>query len=420
MYNIINNYSEKIFMDIEKEEKNIVININKINDICKKYIKDNDENYKLEKNINRIKKNINNIKNIIIKNKLNIQNDTINHTTDKLKDINENILEEMINSLNFNANNYKNNDELLCMLVLIIFKKTLDLEFIKINENKLKLFIMTVNRYYKNNPFHNFTHAVSVLQFTYLIVSNIEINNCLLNYRLFGLMISCITHDIDHPGNTNSFERKIKSNLALMYNDNSVLENHHCATTFYILNLPEIKLLEDLNTENYSLVRETIIDCILSTDMKFHFDLVDSIKNFKYNFNEKANEKLFCKMIIHVADLSNQLRNFEIAYGMSQQLRKEFIFQVDKEKKLNLESESYMLEIINDDDNFYQSEINFCTNFIEPLIKIFCFHFPNLKYMLRNLKLNIDKWKKLLMHEVIKDELFFDNENYEKNINSLL
>ncbi len=40
--------------------------------------------------------------------------------------------------------------------------------------------------------------------------------------------------------------------------------------------------------------------------------------------------------------------------------------------------------------------------------------------MLRNLKLNIDKWKKLLMHEVIKDELFFDNENYEKNINSLL
>lgn len=415
MYNIINNYSEKVFIEIEKEEKNITTNLNKITDTCKKYIRDDNENYEFNDNISQIKKNINNIKHIIKKNKLDIQNDTINYS-DKSKEIDMNMLEKMINSLNFNANQHKNDEELLSLLVLTIFKKTFDLDFIKISENKLKLFIKTVIKYYKNNPFHNFAHAVSVLQFTYLIVSNIKINNYLSNYKLFGLMISCLVHDIDHPGNTNSFEIKKKSNLALMYNDNSVLENHHCATTFYILGLPEIKLLEDLNTQNYNIVREIIIDCILCTDMKFHFDLLDTIKNFKSDFNEKTNEKLLCKMIIHVADLSNQLRNFEIAYEMSQQLRKEFMFQVDNEKKINIVSESYMQEIIND-DNFYQSEIDFCFNFIEPLIKIFCFHFPNFKYMLRNLKLNIDKWKKLLMHEVIKDELFFDNENYEKNIN---
>jgi len=47
-------------------------------------------------------------------------------------------------------------------------------------------------------------------------------------------MIAAAGHDVDHPGHNNMFEMKNKSVLATIYNDKSVLENHHVATLFKI------------------------------------------------------------------------------------------------------------------------------------------------------------------------------------------
>ena len=48
-------------------------------------------------------------------------------------------------------------------------------------------------------------------------------------------MVSALCHDVDHSGRNNHFEVSSYSKLALRYNDESVLENHHAATTFKIL-----------------------------------------------------------------------------------------------------------------------------------------------------------------------------------------
>ena len=44
-----------------------------------------------------------------------------------------------------------------------------------------------------------------------------------------------LCHDIDHPGTNNAFQQFTQSDLALLYNDQSVLENHHSAMAFKIL-----------------------------------------------------------------------------------------------------------------------------------------------------------------------------------------
>ena len=49
------------------------------------------------------------------------------------------------------------------------------------------------------------------------------------------LFISAAAHDIDHPGNNNQWEINAKSKLSILYNDLSVLENHHAASLFFIL-----------------------------------------------------------------------------------------------------------------------------------------------------------------------------------------
>ena len=92
-----------------------------------------------------------------------------------------------------------------------------------------------------------------------------------------SLLISAICHDIDHPGVSNQFLINTSAPLAICYNDNSVLENHHAATTFTILSDPANNLLALLTLEQRREARQLICKTILSTDMAHHSDMVKSL-----------------------------------------------------------------------------------------------------------------------------------------------
>ena len=53
----------------------------------------------------------------------------------------------------------------------------------------------------------------------------------LMTYTLAG---AC--HDVEHPGFNNLFLMETRHEIANRYNDVAVLENHHIATTFRVLN----------------------------------------------------------------------------------------------------------------------------------------------------------------------------------------
>lgn len=63
-----------------------------------------------------------------------------------------------------------------------------------------------------------------------------------------GAPCSCLVpplgmiHDYDHPGLNNNFHLKIQSYLATLYNDRSVLENHHLAEVFDLMKTPRSAL----------------------------------------------------------------------------------------------------------------------------------------------------------------------------------
>ena len=50
--------------------------------------------------------------------------------------------------------------------------------------------------------------------------------------EIFSLLFSAIIHDYNHTGTTNNFHIHSTSDLAVVYNDRSVLENHHVAAFF--------------------------------------------------------------------------------------------------------------------------------------------------------------------------------------------
>lgn len=53
--------------------------------------------------------------------------------------------------------------------------------------------------------------------------------------QIMAALVAAAVHDVDHPGVTNLFLIAIRQELAIMYNDISVLENHHVATAFRAL-----------------------------------------------------------------------------------------------------------------------------------------------------------------------------------------
>ena len=95
---------------------------------------------------------------------------------------------------------------------------------------------------------------------------------------IFVLLISTLVHDVDHNGLNNSFHINSQSPLAVLYNDISVLENHHCSFANKLLARTENNVFANMEAEEQQHARTRMIECVLSTDMSTHFDVTNKFK----------------------------------------------------------------------------------------------------------------------------------------------
>jgi hypothetical protein len=67
----------------------------------------------------------------------------------------------------------------------------------------------------------------------------------------------------------------LSSFQAVLYNDRSVLENHHAASAWNLyLSRPEYNFLLNLDHMEFKRFRFLVIEAILATDLKKHFDFL--------------------------------------------------------------------------------------------------------------------------------------------------
>ncbi|KAK3732467.1 hypothetical protein QZH41_009348, partial [Actinostola sp. cb2023] len=149
------------------------------------------------------------------------------------------------------------------------------LRIFKVNDATLDRFLQAVEEGYKKNcnPYHNEIHAADVTHTVFYFLSVLGLAKCLSDLEIFALLISAIIHDLEHTGTTNAFHINSgtyntrlgtyatnafhinsRSDLALMYNDRSVLENHHISSAFKILQDNDRNILSNLNAHQYRLV----------------------------------------------------------------------------------------------------------------------------------------------------------------------
>lgn len=101
--------------------------------------------------------------------------------------------------------------------------------------------------YHTTNPYHNFYHAVDVLQSMYYLVSRMgflhkhpptttsRLHNRITSIDILALFLICIGHDLGHPGVTNAFMVNASTSLSLLFNDTSVLESYHAVLLYRLI-----------------------------------------------------------------------------------------------------------------------------------------------------------------------------------------
>lgn len=264
----------------------------------------------------------------------------------------------------------------------------------KINRDTLKNFLRTVEYKYNMNPYHNSCHAADVMNsFLYLCSSVVSL---VPSVELFACVLACLGHDIAHPGTNNRFMVQTKHELALYYNDISVLENMHARELFLILNQVSCNIISKLG--DYCVVRKVIIELILSTDMAKHFDFVATCKACEKPIKQKVENftdrlELY-KLYIKAADISHTAKSLELHEKWCKLLMEEFFSQGDKEKELNLPVSMYCDRKTTD---VQKSQAGFLKNIALPLFATLHQYaqWDNIELIcLQQLRRNIQYWEK--------------------------
>lgn len=280
---------------------------------------------------------------------------------------------------NWDLNIFDMTSNQMIALVYRIFETNDWISKFNITDDTFFNFMWTCNYYYsrKKNPFHNFKHGVTVCHAAnWFVQKSSKLSNILTDEEKMGFVIAALGHDLDHGGRNNGFEINTHSRLAIRYNDQSPLENRHCAVLFKILNGSDKNLLSSQDNEVYNKVRKMMIKNILHTDMAVHFL---NLSTFKKNMLENPNygmdpqntqEKLeVTGTFIHAADLSGSVKNISISTKWTNMINKEFSDQYAEEQALNIPQTPYFanLEKL---EVFYKSEFSFQTFIISPLFSL--------------------------------------------------
>jgi len=221
-------------------------------------------------------------------------------------------------------------------------------------ESRLTRFFTEIDRRYRPEViYHNSSHAADVMATLHwcLRLPYFQKHTSLLDFAVS--VIAGAVHDVGHPGFNNDFQKLTSSELALRYNDKSVLENFHVATCFEVIQRPEsnwFSLLktefreadsqaEAVNLQQY--VRKLLVSIVLGTDMAKHQKHLTELQDLasqeaKDSSNSMKRTEQLLTFALHAADISNPCKPRKIMMDWTQRVNLEFWAQGDEERRLNL------------------------------------------------------------------------------------
>ncbi|XP_053139689.1 cGMP-inhibited 3',5'-cyclic phosphodiesterase 3B isoform X2 [Hemicordylus capensis] len=285
-------------------------------------------------------------------------------------------------------------NRILSQVAYTLFQDTGLFEIFKIPTRQFMKYFQALENGYRDIPYHNRIHATDVLHAVWYLTTrpipgfqqmhgdlmtgtDVDTDNCISpgrvayissksctfvdeNYgclssnipalELMALYIAAAMHDYDHPGRTNAFLVATNAPQAVLYNDRSVLENHHAASAWSLfLSLPEYNFLPNLDHVQFKRFRFLVIEAILATDLKKHFDFlaefnakVSDVNSHGIEWNNESDRLLVCQICIKLADINGPAKVRDLHLKWTEGIVNEFYDQGDEEASLGLPISPFM------------------------------------------------------------------------------
>ncbi|XP_062052438.1 cGMP-inhibited 3',5'-cyclic phosphodiesterase 3B isoform X1 [Lepus europaeus] len=283
---------------------------------------------------------------------------------------------------------------ILSQVIYTLFQDTGLLEIFKIPTQQFMNYFRALENGYRDIPYHNRIHATDVLHAVWYLTTRPipglqQIHNdrgtwnetdsdgrinpgqtayisskscsvpdesygCLSSnipaLELMALYVAAAMHDYDHPGRTNAFLVATNAPQAVLYNDRSVLENHHAASAWNLyLSRPEYNFLLNLDHVEFKRFRFLVIEAILATDLKKHFDFLaefnakaNDVNSNGIEWNSESDRLLVCQVCIKLADINGPAKVRDLHLKWTEGIVNEFYEQGDEEANLGLPISPFM------------------------------------------------------------------------------
>ncbi|XP_051539775.1 cAMP-specific 3',5'-cyclic phosphodiesterase 4D isoform X2 [Myxocyprinus asiaticus] len=247
----------------------------------------------------------------------------------------------------FKVTEFSGNRPLTVMMYTIFQEREL-LKTFKIPLDTFITYLMTLeDHYHADVAYHNNIHAADVTQSTHVLLSTPALEAVFTDLEILAAIFASAIHDVDHPGVSNQFLINTNSELALMYNDASVLENHHLAVGFKLLQEENCDIFQNLNKKQRQSLRKMVIDIVLATDMSKHMNLLADLKTMVETKKVTSSGVLLLdnysdriqvlQNMVHCADLSNPTKPLQLYRQWTDRIMEEFFSQGDRERERGME-----------------------------------------------------------------------------------
>ncbi|CAF1684184.1 unnamed protein product [Rotaria magnacalcarata] len=243
------------------------------------------------------------------------------------------------NQLNLWSFNMIEHSDPLTFTVLLTFHAHNIISHYRIDIETLKSFAHALTEGYTKfrAVYHNDYHGADVLQTVHCLLIKSNLLNIFTHTEITALLFAAAVHDFEHPGLNNNYLVKTKSDLALIYNDFSVLENHHSSAVFKLLRDKRFNIWSNMSIDEYRIFRSLVISLVLATDMANHASLIERMSTYFF-FKEtnttttSTDSKTLLQTLLHAADISNAAKPWPIYIQSTEKVVEEFFIQGDLEK----------------------------------------------------------------------------------------
>ncbi|XP_065180599.1 uncharacterized protein LOC135811308 isoform X2 [Sycon ciliatum] len=270
----------------------------------------------------------------------------------------------------------------------------------KIPKEKLCRFVLTVQRGYRDPPYHNWRHAVSVAHFCFYLWKKTDHLKPLTDLEVLALFVACLCHDIDHRGTTNNFQQTAGSALASLYfSQGSVMERHHFAQTMCILSDKRCNIFSELSEKDCQAVTDLIYEIILDTDISRHLavrkkpilQLAEGGATAVESENA-SHRSLLLALAVSASDLNSGTKNWLDAQYYAERLYAEFFNQGEMERALASQPGKMMNR---DLACIPEEQIGFISFIAQPVFESLAALFPETQEVLDRVMENYDNWQRV-------------------------